>query len=149
MCHLNTDGSSLCTRFSGGSSLQAAPETVEFSSKTNEAGRGGKGSGELAGDKGSNAKEEHSGSGNKDSGFRVGDSEGSVEDTIGVCGIGSVNTVSRGGDKDGGAEEVASVVALVDVDTLRIQTGRSELVNTDGPTGASDSGTGTSETLTE
>lgn len=78
MCHLKTEllfGS----RSSDCSVGKAASEAVESSSKANEAGREGKGSGELAGDRGSKSKDEHSGSGREDSVFRGWGSGGSVD----------------------------------------------------------------------
>lgn len=128
VCHLNTDAveSSLCGNSSGGTGCGVGSHVVESSSKANEAGRGGKGSGELAGDKGSKPKEEHSGSGSKESDFLVGESKGSVEDSVmvGVCGeFRAGNTVSKGGDKTGDTEEVARVDEMVDLVVPRVQDG--------------------------
>lgn len=140
VCHLNTDESLFGGESSGGSAVQAASDDVASSSKAIESGRGGKGSGELARDKGSKPKDEHSGSGRKDSDFKVGESEGSVEDSGGVCGeLETGNTVSRGGDKRGGADEVASVEERVDVDSPRVENGCPELGNT-VPSGTVSSG---------
>lgn len=99
---------------------------MESSCKVTVTGREGKGSGELAGDKGSKLKEEHSGSGSKESDFIVRESEGNVEDSVmaGVCGeFGAGNTLSRGGDKMGDAEEVDRVEEIVDIGVPRVQTG--------------------------
>lgn len=91
---------------------------MESSCKVNKAGIGGKGSGELAGNKGSKPKEEHSGSGSKESDSFI-ESGGSVEDSamVEACGeIGAGNTVSRSGDEMGDREEVVSVAEIVAVD---------------------------------
>lgn len=89
VCHLNTHGvTSLPSGSSSGTAFRVGSEVVELSSKANAVGREGKGSGELAGDKVSKPKEEHSGSGSKESDFMVGSSEGSEEDSVmvEVCG---------------------------------------------------------------
>ena len=67
VCHLNTDSveSSLCCNSSGGTAFGVGLEVVDSSSKANEAGRGGKGSEEPVGNKGSKAKDKHSGTGGK------------------------------------------------------------------------------------
>lgn len=91
-------------------------------SNDKEAGSGGKCSGELAGDKGSKPKEEHSGSKSKDSVFRA--SEGNEEDcSTGVVGEFGADTVWRGGDKREGSDEVEHV----EKDSEREQNGVSEL----------------------
>lgn len=59
VCHLKTDELLLCWGSSKDSAVLAGADVAESSSKANEAGRGGNGSGELAGDKGSKSKEEH------------------------------------------------------------------------------------------
>lgn len=128
MCHLNTEAaeSSLCCNSLGDTAFGGGSEVVESRSRANKMGREGKGSGELAGDKGSKPNEEHSGSGSKESDFIVGESEGSVEDSVmvGVCGeFGAGNTVSRVGDKMKDVEEVARVEEMVDTDVPRVQDG--------------------------
>lgn len=117
MCHLNTDVSVLWGNCSGTAS-GVRSETVESSCNANEVGREGKSSGELAGDKGSKPKEEHSGSGSKESDFILGGSEGSVDElvTVSVCGkFEEDNTVSRGGGKTG------LVGDMMYLDFLRVQ----------------------------
>lgn len=126
VCHLNTDAavSSLCSNSSGGTAFGVGSEVLESSSKVNEVGREGKGPGELAGDKGSKPNEEHSGSGSKDSDIIVGESEGSVEDSVMVCvcsEFGAGNTASRPGDKMLGADEVVRVEEMVDIDVPKVQ----------------------------
>lgn len=154
MCHLNTDAeeSSLCCSSSGHTSFGVVSEVVASSSKENEMGREGNGSGELAGDKGSKPNEEHSGSGSKESDFIVDESEGSVDDSVmvGVCGeFGAGNTVSRGGDNTGDTEEVARVEEMLDIHVLCVQNGRSELGNTCVSCGTAGSGPVLSATETE
>lgn len=126
VCHLNTDSaeSSFSSNSSGGTTAGVGSEGAEFSSKSITAGKEGKGSGELAGDKDSNPKGEHLGSGSKESGDF--ESESSVEGSVmvGVWGVfGSGNTVSTGGDKTKVAEEVARVEEMVDKDIPREQIG--------------------------
>lgn len=126
VCHLKTDAaeSLMCGNSSGGTSFGVGSGVVESSCKVNEVGREDKGSGELAGDKGSKPKEEHSGSGSKESDFIVGESEGSVDNSVmvGVCGeFEAGNTVSRGGDKMGDREEVARVEEMMDIDFPGVQ----------------------------
>lgn len=133
VCHLNIHAaeSSLCANSSGGTAFGVPSEVVQLSCKVIEVGREGKGSGELAGDKGSKPKEEHSGSASKESDFIVGESEGSVEDSVrvGICGeFAAGNTVSTGG-----GEEVARVEEMMDRDVPRVQNGCSELGNTGVP----------------
>lgn len=128
VCHLNTDAaeSSLCGNCSGGTAFGVGSEVVESSSKVNETGKEGKDSGELAGDKDSKPKEEHSGSGSKESDVIGRESEGSVEDSamVGVCGeFGAGNTVSWGGDKMVDAEEVVRVEEVVNIDFSKVQNG--------------------------
>lgn len=128
MCHLNTHvvESSPCGSSSGSSAFGDA--VAESSCNVIEVGRDGKGSGELAGDKGSKPKEEHSGSGSKESDVTAGESEGSAEDSVmaGVCGeLEAGNTVSVGG-----GEEVARVEEMMPIDVPRVQKGCSELGNT-------------------
>ncbi len=150
VCHLNTDTAevSLSGNSSGGSVFGVDSEGVRLSCKVREAGREGKGPGELAGDKGSKPKEEHSGSGTKESDFIAVKSEGSVEDSVMVCVFGEFragNTMSRGGDKIGDKEEVARVdeiIEEIDLDNPRLQNGLSETGNT-----AVASGTAGSEPL--
>lgn len=119
MCHLKTDVSVLWGNCSGGVASGVVSETVESSCNVNEVGREGKSSGELAGDKGSKPKEEHSGSGSKDSDFVVGGSEGSADESVmvGVCGKSEEgNTVSGGGGKTG--QEVAGAGDTMYLDFL-------------------------------
>lgn len=116
VCHLNTE-SLLCASSSGGPALGVCSGAADWSCKVKEVGREGKGSGELAGDKGSKPKEEHSGSDSKVSAFRVGECKGSVDDSVmvGVCTESEAgSTVSKGGDRVG--EEVAMVEEMVDID---------------------------------
>lgn len=110
VCHLKTDKVLLGTWSSGGSTGHAASEAPESSSKAKEAGRGGRGSGELAGDSGSKSKEEHSGSGSNESDLRAHGSEGSVEDSVGICGeFRAGNTVFKRGNKVEEESEVEHV----------------------------------------
>lgn len=66
MCHLNTDvaGWSLGAKSSGVMSFGVG-SVLQLSSKANESGSGGKGSGQQEGDKGTKLKELHSGSESK------------------------------------------------------------------------------------
>lgn len=123
VCHLNTDAS-LCCNSSGDTACGGGSEVLQSNSRANERGREGNGSGELAGDNSSKANEEHSGSGSKESDLLVGESEGSVEESLMVCGkCGAGNTVSWVGDQIGGSEEVARVEEMVDKDVPRAQNG--------------------------
>lgn len=75
-----------------------------------ESGKEGRCSGELAGDKVSKPKEEQPGSGSNESGFKLPESECSVEDRQGVCAmLGTGNTELQGGDKVGNTDEVELV----------------------------------------
>lgn len=130
VCHLNTDPASIVSLFCGsstfGTALDVDSDGAEFSSKAIEAGRGGKDSGELAGDKGSNPKGEHSGSGSKVSEVIKGDPGGGKVDSVrSVCGIsGVVNTVlSSRVDDTGDVDEVAGAGEMVDTDVPRAQNG--------------------------
>lgn len=123
----------------------AVSETVELSCNVNEVGREGNSSGELAGDKGSKPKEEHSGSGSKESDFVMGGSEGSVDEsvTVGVCGkLEEGNTVSGGGAKMG--QEVAGVGDMMYLDFLGVQHCLLEFANTGVPRVTTVSGVGLS-----
>lgn len=127
MCHLNTEllFGSRSSEAPGG---KGASEDAESSSRANEAGREGKGSGELAGDRGSKSKDEHSGSGREDSVFGGWESGGSVEDSADVVGeFWEGNTVF------GINDEVAHVEG-VDVGVLK-----GDVVNTDETSGISSS----------
>lgn len=151
VCHLNTDAeeSSLCCNSSGHTAFGVVSEVLASSSKANEMGREGNGSGELAGDKGSKPNEEHSGSGSEESDFIVDESEGSVDDSVmvGVCGeFGASNTVSSGGDNVGDTEEVARVEEMLDMHVLCVQNGGSDLGNTCVSRGTAASGPVFSET---
>lgn len=139
MCHLKTE-SLPCAESSGGPAPGVSSEAADWSWNVKEVGREGKGSGELAGDKGSKPKEEHSGSDSKVSDFRVGESKGSVDESE------AGSTVSKGGDTVG--HEVAIDEEMIDVDAPEEQHWRSELGNTGEPSGTTSSGLGLSGTET-
>lgn len=121
----------------------AVSETVELSCNVNEVGREGNSSGELAGDKGSKPKEEHSGSGSKESDFVMGGSEGSVDESVSVCGkFEEGNTVSGGGGKMG--QEVAGLGDMMYLDFLGVQHCLLEFGNTGVPCVTTVSGVGLS-----
>lgn len=103
--------------------VPAATKEAEWTPNDKEAGSGGKGSGELAGDKGSKPKEEHSGSKSKDSVFRASEGNEEVSPTGAVGESGADNTVWRGGDRREGSDEVEHV----EKDTVREQNGVSGL----------------------
>lgn len=95
----------------------------------NESARAGNGSGELAGDIGSNVKEEHSGSGSEETDLIVGELGSSVDDSViaRVCGdLFTCNTVSMGCDKTGESSEVDKREETVGVKSSRVH-------NTGGP----------------
>lgn len=121
VCHLKTDAVEflLFSNSFGGAALEVGPETAGSSCKVNELGRDGKGSGELAGEKGSKLKEGHSGSGSRESDFKVGESEGSVDDSVAdsVCEDFEVgNTETMDEDKIGDKDEVVELEEMMDVD---------------------------------
>lgn len=141
MCHLKTDVSVLWGNCSGAAVSGVLSDTAELSCNVNEVGREGKGSGELAGDKGSKPKEEHSGSGSKESDLVVGGSEGSVDESVmvGVCGkLEEGNAVSGGADKTG---QKAAGIDMMDLDFMEVQHCLLEFGNTGVPCVTTGSGT--------